>query len=151
MTARPLHLELRERFAPLIAAAFSEMAFLTARPLDGEFEQPAGWDPLGARLRFAGALRGAVEIWVPERIAAALTENLFGAAGGDSHGAALMETLSRICGALLGTLDEGEAYHLGTPGRCRRRMPPLPGGEELEAWLEVEGDPVLVRIGLAAA
>ncbi|MCK4413080.1 MAG: hypothetical protein KAY32_06015 [Candidatus Eisenbacteria sp.] len=159
MKTFPLSSELREYFAHMSAKALSELAFVTARPLGGGFVQPPDWAPLGARLRFGGALRGALEIWVPERIAAALTDNIFGPAldatpedntRADSHCDALMETLSRICGALLGAVAEGERpYHLGTPGRCRRPMPAPPGGEEIEAWLEVEGDPVLVRMGLA--
>jgi len=157
-----------------------ESALLCARLLPRAPRPLSRWEALGARLNFSGAFRGQLEAWIPRPIAARLADNLLGGEpGGQSvdgePGArtfpgrpvdeeavwtasdeidldAIRELLGILCISFMAALTGTDAdLRLGTATRCVRLEPLEGGGHERELWLEVEGEPVLLRLRLAAA
>jgi len=143
--------ELLERVATHV---LEEAAFLFAQPLGGRPPADEAWTATGARLRFAGPLRGYVELWVPERIARLMAANMLGEESDapDAEAScldALRETLNILCGNLLTALaGEEPVFQLGTPDRCDERHPFQSRELGVDAWLEADGQPLLTRLAI---
>jgi hypothetical protein len=131
-----------------------DVACVFARPLGIRPPATEGWNAAGARLRFRGALRGYMELWAPPEAVGPLASALLG--GEESQGTAdaaldaLREALHLLCGSVLSTLVGPEgAFSLGTPHRRERVVPFTAVENGIEAWLEADGHPVLMRLRVA--
>jgi hypothetical protein len=132
-----------------------DVACVFARPLGIRPTPGAGWRATGARLRFRGALRGYMELWAPPEAvaplaAALLGEDDAGLAAADAPLDAVREMLHVICGSVLALLAGPErAFSLGMPRRRERVVPFTEAERGIEAWLEADGHPVLMRLRVA--
>jgi hypothetical protein len=134
------------------ARVLADAAFLLAEPLEQPPPSPASWQAAGARIMFSGPFRGYVEIWASRETARKLAANMLGQDPADpeideAHGDALMETLNVICGNLLTELAGQEpVFQLGTPRTCSGFVPFSEREPGVDAWLEADGQPVLMRM-----
>ena len=132
-----------------------DVACVLVRPLEQRPPALDTWGATGARLRFRGSVRGYMELWAPRAGIDALADALLGEDDGDPRTAgetidAVREMLRLLCGSVLACLAGPErAISLGTP-RGRERLVPFTDGENgIEAWLEAEGHPLLMRLRVA--
>lgn len=140
-------------------STFESLALLFAEPLAGppggplgdSFGDPLGDGPLGAgavaaRVAFAGeaagrALGGALTLAVSADVAAALAENMLGAAGPGGPGPearrdAVGEVANVVCGHLVSAAAGPAAvFRLAAPAAVPAGAPAGPW----HAWLDVEG------------
>jgi hypothetical protein len=132
-----------------------DVACIFARPLGVPPAAADGWNATGARLRFRGALRGYMELWAPPEAvgplaAALLGEGDAGLLAADATLDALREMLHVICGSVLALLAGPERdFSLGMPRRRERVVPFSDAENGIEAWLEADGHPVLMRLRVA--
>jgi hypothetical protein len=140
---------LLERVASRVLA---DAAFILAEPLAKEPPAAQAWPATGARIAFSGPWRGFVEIWAPDEVARLLAANILGQEIDDPDIEetlldAMLETLNVICGNLLAELAGREPmFQLGSPRPCHELVPFSEKDPGVDAWLEAEGHPLLVRM-----
>jgi hypothetical protein len=146
----------QETLAGAATRVLEDVACVLARPLDARPPLPENWDATGARLRFRGSLRGYMELWAPPEAIRSLAMGLLGddrrdlPASADAAIDAVREMLHLLCGSVLSALaGPDRAVSLGTPRRRERLVPFTEREAGIEAWLEAEGHPVLMRLRVA--
>lgn len=169
MTARSRTRPTRRLIADVSERVLRESALLCVRLLPRAPHLEAAWEAVGARLSFSGPWQGHMEAWITRGVARLLATNLLGGdepegsagfdapdeSGGvdalrESAGAdALRELTGLLCDALLNAMAAGEPdVRLGTPSTCRRPCERRPETGTRDYWLEVEGEPMLLRLSL---
>jgi len=148
-----------------------ESALVCARLLPRAPRPLSRWEAMGARLNFSGSLRGQVEAWIPRPLAAHLAENLLGCGteegernpglamtgaaepvSDETRLCAMRELLGILCSSFLSAMGGCETeVRLGRATRCASLEPLRGGGRARELWLEVEGEPMLLRLRLTAS
>ncbi|MBP6876245.1 MAG: hypothetical protein KBD56_09255 [Candidatus Eisenbacteria bacterium] len=150
------------QIAEICTGVLRESALLGARLLP-RAPREKDWDALGEKMTFSGSMRGQMEAWVPRRIAARLAANLLGLdptgfacgkheknQGEEESGRdALRELLALLCADLLAGLNGGCAdVRLGTAHACDRPTRFEGPGAESDLWIDIEGEPILLRLWL---
>ena len=137
------------------ARVLADAAYLRAQPLSTEPPATAAWAATGARIFFSGPWRGYVEIWASTEVARLLAANMLGQETTDPEIAetfldAMMETLNVVCGNLLAELaGQGPIFRIAAPRACLKLVPFSEQAPGIDAWLEADGHPLLLRMSVA--
>ncbi|MCX5846832.1 MAG: chemotaxis protein CheX [Deltaproteobacteria bacterium] len=112
--------EMKETLMVAIFDVFERMFYVFLEPVNDEYSDYA----MAATIQFGGALKGEVKIFVSERLAKSMVQNLLGIETEDITEKdiedCIKEAVNMICGNFLGRLDQTKVFDLSIPSFSQR-------------------------------